>query len=358
MKPATEPRQRHERRLVHVDVAAGTFRHTHFAELPTLLNSGDLLVVNDAATLPASFRLQNFDAELRLVGHTDDPQTFRAILFGAGDYHTDTDLRPAPPVLTVGAQLEFGPDLHARVQSVDPSSPRLLTLRFASSGAALWSALYRHGRPIQYRHVERPLELWDVQNTFAGKPFAFELPSAGLPLDHAVLLALKRRGIRIAALTHAAGISATGSAALDARLPLPERYEISEDTASIVKSTLALNGRVVAVGTTVVRALEASALQHGAVLAGPGEARLRITAGFRPRVVSALVSGMHERGSSHFDLLEAFASRSLLERVERDCEQRGYLTHEFGDSCLVVGPPVAGASLAAPTRVGIALGAL
>jgi len=337
MTPAHEPRSRDAGRLVHVNAEAGTFSHVRFADLASLLAPGDLLVVNDAATLPASLRLQNFDAELRLVGHTDEPQVFRALLFGAGDYHTDTDLRRAPPALDVGSELEFGPDLRARVESLDARAPRLLTVRFASSGAAFWAALYRYGRPIQYRHVARPLELWDVQILFAGKPFAFELPSAGLPFDHQLLLSLRRGGVQLARLTHAAGVSATGSAALDARLPLPERYEIPEATERAVAAALAANRRVVAVGTTVVRALEACALEHGRVRKGPGEARLRIGSGYPRRVVSAVISGMHERGTSHFELLESFASTALLERVERDCERRGYLTHEFGDSCLVMG---------------------
>ena len=96
MTPAHEPRARHAGRLVHVNAEAGTFSHVRWADLKGLLGPGDLLVVNDAATLPASLRSKDFDAELRLVGHTDEPQVFRALWFGAGDYHTDTDLRRAP----------------------------------------------------------------------------------------------------------------------------------------------------------------------------------------------------------------------------------------------------------------------
>ncbi|MGC4087112.1 MAG: S-adenosylmethionine:tRNA ribosyltransferase-isomerase [Polyangiaceae bacterium] len=342
MIPASAPERRgSSTRLLHVDARSSTLSHRSLGELPQLLSEGDVLVVNDAATLPASLRLQNFDAELRLVAHAAEPNSFVAVAFGAGDYRVDTDARPAPPALPVGTRLVFTPRLEAVVTHVDAKSARLLTLRFTSVGSALWSELYRHGRPIQYRHVPRPLALWDVQNVFASRPFAFELASAGLPFDHALLAALKRRGVLLHSLTHAAGISATGSAELDARLPLPERYEIPESTRLAVEAAQRNERRVIAVGTTVVRALEASALENGCVRAGLGEARLRLGPGFQPRVVDGLVTGMHEPGSSHFELLRAFASAQLLERAASEAEQHGYHSHEFGDSCLLTaGRPV------------------
>ncbi|MFZ5894878.1 MAG: S-adenosylmethionine:tRNA ribosyltransferase-isomerase [Myxococcota bacterium] len=340
MIAATERRSvSHAGRLVHVDAPRGRFSHRQIAELPELLAPSDLLVVNDAATLPASLRVQNLDAELRLVGHGETPESFHAVLFGPGDFHTDTDLRPEAPVVRVNDVLSFGPRLQARVEHVDARSQRLITLRFQSTGAELWSELYRLGRPIQYRHVERPLELWDVQNTFAARPFAFEVPSAGLPLDHVLLARLKGRGVRLATLTHAAGISATGSAELDARLPLPERYEIPAATREAIDETRRSGGSVIAVGTSVVRALESNWLEHGTLREGGGLARLRLGPGYRRVVVDGLFTGIHTHGTSHFDLLEAFAPRALLDRVERDCERQGYLTHEFGDSCLIRAEP-------------------
>src|SRR6185503_15959730 len=106
------------------------------------------------------------------------------------------------------------------------------------------------GRPVQYSYLEGPLELWHVQTLYAGRPWAAEQPSAGRPLTASVLRALEESGVRLAALTHAAGISSTGDAALDALLPLPERYEIPAATVAAIARARAGGGRVIAIGTT------------------------------------------------------------------------------------------------------------
>jgi len=140
--------------------------------------------------------------------------------------------------------------------------------------------------------------------------------------------------VSLAWLTHAAGLSSTGDAALDAALPLPERYEVPEATVEAVARARAAGGRVVAVGTTVVRALE-SAAQDGRLRAGRGLATLRIDGGFRPRVVDGLLTGLHEDGTSHFELLKAFAPAAFLEPALRHAAEAGYLGHEFGDALLI-----------------------
>ena len=331
LRAAAGPREFESERLLVVDAGRRAIEDRTIRELPELLTPGDLLVVNDAATLPASLPLQNFDAELRLIGR-DGADTFRAVTFGAGDYRTPTELRPEPPPLPRGTRLEFA-GLSATVVSVE--APRLLTLRFDRSGAELWSALYRCGRVVQYSYVERPLELWDVQNRFAARPWASELPSAGRPLSWGLISRLRRRGIEVVGLTHAAGLSSTGSAELDRRLPLPEWSELPEDTLTAIHRVRAAGGNVVAVGTTVVRALEDRAVNEGALTAGTWQAKLVIGPGFRPRVVTALLTGLHEPTSSHFMLMRAFAPAPLLERATAHAARAGYLQHEFGDSLLL-----------------------
>jgi S-adenosylmethionine:tRNA ribosyltransferase-isomerase len=322
--------------LLHADAKTRKLLHTQLYALPTLLSAFDLLVVNDAATLPAALSVPNSDLEVRLIGHGDHAHSFRAVVFGAGDYHTDTNARPAPRELHVGERIDFSAGLSALVTSIDTTAPRLVTLRFEdASEDEFWPALYQHGRPIQYRHVAEPLELWDVQNPFASRPFAFEAPSAGLSLDFALLGALERRGIAVATLTHAAGVSALGSAELDARLPLPERYTIPEATRAAVESARARGGRVIAVGTTVVRALEASHAEHGRVESGDAVAELKLGPGTALHVVDALLTGMHEAGTSHFELLQAFAPFDLVSTLEHEATRHGYLSHEFGDTCLI-----------------------
>src|SRR5262249_17481681 len=142
------------------------------------------------------------------------------------------------------------------------------------------------------------------------------------------------RGVRMATLTHAAGLSSIGDAEADAILPLPERYDIPSATVDAVEKTRASGGRVIAVGTTVVRALEGAAAEG--LRPGEGLTGLRPGAGSRLRVVDGLLTGMHEPGTSHFALLTAFAPEELLLAAHRHAEAAGYLAHEFGDSALVL----------------------
>lgn len=333
--PARAPQRGFQsERLLVIDPLTQRFGDYRISELPQLLGPGDVLVVNDAATLPASLRVDE-GLELRLVSARADG-SFEAVTFGAGDHRIPTEERGAPRRLAEGDRLRFDGELAARVVGVDVQEPRLVRLRFESDGATLLSGLYRHGRPIQYSYLEDDLSLWDVQNRYASRPWALEMPSAGRPLTFEALLALEQRGVLVSYVTHAAGISSTGSAALDARLPLPERYEISEDAAFAVKLARSRAGRVVAAGTSVVRALEGHASESGELRAGSGETTLRLHPRYEPRVVDGLLTGLHEPSTSHFDLLEAFAPRPLLLRAVEHAARTGYLQHELGDSCLIL----------------------
>jgi S-adenosylmethionine:tRNA ribosyltransferase-isomerase len=340
--PAPEPRNdRAGARLLIVDAASETVRDARFRELPELLAPEDLLVVNDAATLPASLAARTLAGEpleLRLAAFEDDG--FAAIALGSGSFRDSTERRGPPPELGPGDDLAIAdsgsPPLSARVTHVDAAAgtTRKLSLRFDREGAALWSALYRAGRPIQYSYTSRELSLFHVQNVYAGRAFAFELPSAGHAFDGEMLLALRRRKVTIASLTHAAGLSSTGNPELDATLPFPERYDLPFATIRAVRAAQKRGGRVVAVGTSVVRALE-SAAASGALAPGEGEARLVLDERHRPRVVDAVLSGIHPPGGSHFELLSAFAPKPLLGRAAEEAGRIGYLQHEFGDLCLV-----------------------
>jgi S-adenosylmethionine:tRNA ribosyltransferase-isomerase len=337
VKAATRPRaEPGTERLLYVDPKASRISHHVVGDLTILLRAGDLLVVNDAATLPASFFVSGEALEVRLVrrGQTDSEWT--AILLGAGDFRTPTEQRASPRALCAGERLDFGDALAATVVAVDPDVPALVEIRFHLQGAALLSALYRRGRPIQYAYLDGEHALWDFQNRFAARPWALELPSAGHCLTWDILLRLRARGVAIAHLTHAAGISSTGSPALDRRLPFPERYQIGAATWEAIAGTQAAGGRIVAVGTTVVRALEACHAEHGPLRAGEGEARLVIGPGFRPQVADGILSGMHEPKTSHYSLLESFAERDLLGRAFGAAERAQYLQHEFGDTMLIL----------------------
>jgi S-adenosylmethionine:tRNA ribosyltransferase-isomerase len=340
MKAAHVPAQRApDARLLVVD-AAGRMVHAPRARLADFLQPGDVLVANDAATLPARLagvhQRTGRPVEVRLAGRrslaVDDVRDFTAVVFGEGDYRTRTEDRPMPPALHAGDTLALGP-LRATVLGLQ-GHPRLVSLGFEGDVESIWSGIARHGKPIQYAHVPSPLALWDVWTRVAARPVAFEPPSAGFVLDWALLSALKARGVAFATLTHAAGISSTGDDALDARLPLDEAYELPATTVGAIARARTDGGRVVALGTTVTRALEHAA-SRGRLRAGPGLADQRLGAGTRLRVVDAILSGTHEPGTSHYELLRAFASDTVLRRAGAELESAGYLTHEFGDTVLL-----------------------
>jgi S-adenosylmethionine:tRNA ribosyltransferase-isomerase len=337
MRAATLPRSvPGTERLLYVDPRKQTFSHHRVGEIASLLAPNDLLVVNDAATMPASLRVVGGELEVRLVQRGKSDREWKAVLFGEGDFRVPTEQRPEPRRVTAGERLDFGAGLEADVLHVDAERRRLVNLRFNLIGAPLWVALYRQARPVQYAYLERELELWHFQNRYVARPWALEMPSAGHCLSWELLLELRARRIAVAQVTHAAGISSTGSTDLDRMLPLAERYEIDASAVEAVRATKERGGRVVAVGTTVVRALEACVAEHSLLLAGQGEARLVIGPGFRPRVVDGVLSGMHEPATSHFALLEAFASRALLQEAISAADRAGYLEHEFGDVALVL----------------------
>ena len=355
---APPPAAREERadvRLLAVDTVHGRLVDRAVGDLPSLLFPGDLLVLNDAATLPASLpgRAPSGAAiEVRLAGppaRDGAPRTvgsqatgrafaggalWPAVLFGAGDWRTRTEDRPPPEVVKRGQLLRLGGELTAEVASVSPVSPRLVELRFDRDGAELLGALYRIGRPVQYAHQDHDLALWSVQTVYAGRPWAVEMPSAGRPLSWDLLAALRRRGVQLAWLTHAAGLSATGDPALDAALPLPERYEIPRATAVAVNRAALEERRIMAVGTTVVRALEGAA-RAGQWAGGTGTTDLVLGPDSELRVVSGILTGIHSPAESHYRLLGAFAPAELLDAAWRHARARGYLPHEHGDLSLI-----------------------
>jgi S-adenosylmethionine:tRNA ribosyltransferase-isomerase len=341
MLAANRPVQRPPQAKLLVVDARGAITHSPRATFVEILRPGDLVIANDAATLPASLQgvhePSGSPIEVRLAGRRslapDDVHEFSAVVFGPGDYRTRTEARPPPPSLEAGDRLTLGP-LAATIQRL-LGHPRFVSLRFDGTPDAIWAGLARHGQSIQYAHVPEALALWDVWTPIAGAPVAFEPPSAGFALDWQALAAMRARGVAFATLTHAAGISSTGDIELDRRLPFDEPYHIPRATARAIRRAQALGQRVVAIGTTVVRALEHAAMSGGRVRAGHGLATQRIGAATRLRVVDALLTGTHEPGTSHYELLRAFIDGATLRHVERELAARDYRTHEFGDSLLI-----------------------
>jgi S-adenosylmethionine:tRNA ribosyltransferase-isomerase len=369
MTAATRATQRpFDGKLLVVD-ARGQIAAARWRNFVDYLRAGDLVIANDAATLPASLsgvhERTGAALEVRLAGRSSlSPAdvSFSAIVFGAGDFHTPTERRPLPPPLAPGDRLTLGP-LRATIARA-LGHPRLVEITFDGSPDDVWSGIARHGHPIQYAHMTEPLALWDVWTAIAGPPVAFEPPSAGFILDWQSLAAMRARGIEFATITHAAGISSTGDEALDARLPFDEPYEISVAAAAAINRALVERRRVVAIGTTVVRSLEHAALaatlkgspykgsegspykgSEGSPYKGSqgsphihaeaAVATQKITAGTPLRIVDVILSGVHEPATSHYQLLRAFVEDDTLRKADEVMNAHGYRTHEFGDSVLI-----------------------
>src|SRR5262245_20021786 len=324
MIPAQLPIQRpFDARLLVVD-AHGGITHAPRSRFVEFLQPGDLVIANDAATLPASLHGVHVPTgapiEIRLAGRgslaADDVRAFAAVAFGDGDFRTRTEDRVLPPALYAGDRLTLGP-LSASVESL-LGHPRLVTIRFDGSPREIWAGIARHGRPIQYAHVPSPLALWDVWTPIAAVPVAFEPPSAGFALDWQSIHAMRQRGITFATITLAAGISSTGDPLLDRRLPFDEVYRISEAGAAAIRRAKDRGDRIVAIGTTVVRALEHNARTSGSVNPGEYVADIRVGPDTELRMVDAILSGTHEPDSSHYQLLRAFTDDQTLAAADAE----------------------------------------
>jgi len=325
-------------RLLVID-RHGAITHAPRSTLADFLEPGDLVVANDAGTLTASLHgvhlASGAPIEVRLAARASfahEDLRFAAIVFGAGDWRTRTEDRPLPPPFAHGDRLALGP-LVASVHGT-LGHPRLVALKFEGPADRVWACIAQHGRPIQYAYLDRPLALWDVWTPIAALPVSFEPPSAGFALDWKILRTMRERGAEFATITLAAGISSTGDPALDARLPFDEPYRIPAATAAAILRTRTSGGRVVAIGTTVVRALE-----HSGGRSGDGVADQRIGPDTRLSIVDAILSGTHAPEESHYQMLRAFHGDDVLAQAEAALEASSYRTHEFGDSVLIFSRP-------------------
>ena len=252
-------------------------RHAPRSRFVEFLRPGDLVIANDAATLPASLH----GVHLPTGAYDRSPprgrrrSRRRRPLFRRGRVRRRRlpHAHRGPPAAAAACAGRSPGARPARRRPSRRCSAIRAGRRCASTGRhrAIWAGLARHGRPIQYAHLPAPLALWDVWTPIAGAPVAFEPPSAGFALDWARARAMRARGVGFATITHAAGISSTGDEALDARLPFDEPYEIPEATAAAIRRARARGGRIVAVGTTVRARARACRAPHRRS-SRPGEA--------------------------------------------------------------------------------------
>lgn len=298
--------------------------HARFRDLPRFLAAGDLLVANTSATLPAALdaRLGAEQVQLWLSTPTAD---------GTWLVELRTSDRAPYPHTPVGARLELPAGAQAELLARFPGSDRLSVARIECD-ASLEDYLRRYGQPIRYGYVRTRWPLEAYQTVFALEPGSAEMPSAGRPFTVSLVTELVARGVLVAPVTLHTGVSSRERG----EPPFPERFRVPATTARLVNAVHGWNGRVIAVGTTVVRALETAVAADGTVSEGRGWTNLVVTPERGILAVDGLLTGWHEPESSHVQLLEAAAGRELLERSYRAALAHGYRWHEFGDLHLIL----------------------
>ncbi|MPZ60626.1 MAG: S-adenosylmethionine:tRNA ribosyltransferase-isomerase [Propionibacteriales bacterium] len=309
----------------------GRAGHHLFRDLPDLLRPGDLLVVNTSATLPAAVEA------VRRCGQTV-PLHFSTWL-DDGDWVVEPRRPDGTGPLGEVAQgetftLPAGVRLRLHTPYPGPDAePRRLWRATPSPATSALRYFPRHGRPIRYGYVDREWPLSDLQTVYADQPGGAEMPSAGRPFTERLLVRLMTTGVAVAPLVLHPGVSSPESH----EPPTAERFAVPHPTARQVNTTRAAGGRLIAVGTTVVRALETVADRRGRVYPRAGWTDLVLGPDRPARVVDGLITGLHAPEATHLLLLEAVAGTDLVSLAYDEAVRGGYLWHEFGDSMLLFG---------------------
>ena len=305
----------------------GALVHTTFSELPRYLDAGDIVVINTSGTLAAA--LSGVDCAGRRLGvhlSTQLPAGLWTVELRRGD---DAWFSAVP-----GEVLEL--DGGGRVDLLTPYARTARGVRLWVATLAtpepLHTFLAVHGEPIRYGYVQGSWPIAAYQNVYATEPGSAEMPSAGRPFTPEVLTRLVARGVEVAPL-----VLHTGVASLEVtEPPYPEYFRVPPTTAHRINDARHQGGRVVAIGTTVVRALETVVDARGQVHAGQGWTDTVVTPEHPVTAVDGMLTGWHEPEASHLAMLEAIAGRVLLEESYRAALAEGYLWHEFGDVHLIL----------------------
>lgn len=304
-------------RMLATDRQTRSHTHARFYDLPRLLRRGDLLVVNDSATLPASILARQSNGEaIRLNVSTKIDERLWTVEPRGRVAFSEKLALPDGATATMLAP-------------VDLQQPRLWYAAFQLN-APMYAYLADFGTPISYAYLRRSFPLTDYQTIFARESGSSEMPSAARPFTKSVVAALHNRGVEIATVTLHCGVASFESP----ECPATERFMVSHATADRVNSARREGRRVIAIGTTVVRALESAATDEG-VVATSGWTDLIIDETYRPKAVDAVLSGFHEATATHLSLLHAFVDADLLRNAYAEAAESGYRYHEFGDVQLI-----------------------
>jgi len=308
---------RDEVRLLVTTRGAGETVAT-FRDLTRFLREGDLLVVNDSATLPAAVDARSEDGRELVLHFSTHVAGTLWIVEPRGVLE-----RPQRLELAAGASVTL-------LATVEANATRLWFARVDTDETVV-EYLHSHGRPIRYAYLQREFPLEQYQTIFGRVPGSAEMPSAARPFTPRVLDLLARCGVMLSALTLHAGVSSQEAH----EAPYAEPYAVPAATARAVNAARREGRRVIAIGTTVVRALE-SAVRDGEVTAAGGTTDLVVTRERGLRAVDGLLTGLHEPRASHLRILEALLGDDELERAYRVAFEANLLWHEFGDVHLIL----------------------
>ncbi|WP_059103726.1 S-adenosylmethionine:tRNA ribosyltransferase-isomerase [Shouchella shacheensis] len=316
--PEERGHTREDVRLLTYDTESYTISHGRFPQIGEQLECGDVLVLNNSRTIPAV--LKSLDGvEIRLSRQV--AEDCWDVLFPAG-----------PPS---DAILQFAGGLSARRLGAG-SEPPLSRVRFSRSGTRFLHYLYSYADTIRYEHVAKPWPLESYQTVFASAPGSVEMPSAGRAFTWRLLRKLEEKGIQLAFITLHAGLSYYEDDQWPTPALHPEAFHVPPETAQLIQRAKKAGRRVVAVGTTVVRALESAVRTNGRIEGHTGLTSLYIHKDYPLSVADGLLTGFHEAEASHIDLLQAFIRESDLPLLYQEAMQRQYLWHEFGDMNLLL----------------------
>lgn len=346
-------------RLLSANRRSGILSHSVFNRIGDFLEPGDCLVFNASRTLPASLRAvaipvigasgprdtrvgdggprpESPGVELRIrLGRRWENGDWSVLALSPDEEPWAGDLTGSLLIFASGGSGEE--TLSAQVIGKDPLIGRLWKIRFSRRGPALMETISRLGDPIRYWYAASPWNLDFYQTVFAREPGSVEMPSAGRAFTWKLLMDLRRKGVETAFLVLHAGLSSYMDPEFDSGHPASvESFRLDSGAANLINAAKSRGGRIVAVGTTVVRALETVADASGRVRAESGSTRLRITPGYSLRTVDGLVTGFHEPEASHLDLLSAFLPPERLRPIYEEAVRKRYLWHEFGDANLIL----------------------
>lgn len=333
MKPATTYIRGDSRKLVFYagdDVHVGPVR-----DLLNQIRPNDLIVVNDSATAPSMLQVKdekNRQLEIRLVKGLRD---YQAIVFENGSWKAPTEERQKIEHVD-RLNLNIGDENH-NLRALKSGGFTLTANNAKPVRSNLLEYALRNGSMVQYSYMETEVPVWANQTIFASRPWSSEAPSAAFSLNWQLVFAIIAKGASFVAISHGAGLSSIGNETDDLRLPLPEVSHVSLQTLAKIEQTKRSGGRIIAIGTSVVRAVEAAwtRLQEKKHDEHPFLNSLTISDSRQINVFDGILSGLHDSGESHFKLLSSFSSSENIQKMLKKAHDAGCLTHEFGDFMLL-----------------------